>query len=50
MEGKIFAVIVPTEKKIKIKAGKRSEEDEKIYPGYVPGRHGRDRRQLVRGP
>lgn len=35
MEGKIFDVIVPTEKKIKIKAGKRVEEDEKIYPGYI---------------
>ncbi|OHA88671.1 MAG: transcription termination/antitermination protein NusG [Candidatus Zambryskibacteria bacterium RIFCSPHIGHO2_01_FULL_43_27] len=35
MEGKIFDVIVPTEKKIKIKAGKRVEEEEKIYPGYV---------------
>jgi transcriptional antiterminator NusG len=28
-------VIVPTEKKIKVKAGKRVEEEEKIYPGYV---------------
>ena len=35
MEDKIFAVIVPTEKKIKIKANKRVEEEEKIYPGYV---------------
>lgn len=35
MEGKIFDVIVPTEKKIKIKAGKRVEEEDKIYPGYV---------------
>jgi transcriptional antiterminator NusG len=35
MEDKIFNVIVPTEKKIKIKAGKRVEEEEKIYPGYV---------------
>lgn len=35
MEDKIFAVIVPTEKKIKIKGGKRVEEEEKIYPGYV---------------
>jgi transcriptional antiterminator NusG len=35
MEDRIFAVIVPTEKKIKIKAGKRVEEEEKIYPGYV---------------
>ena len=35
MEDKIFEIIVPTEKKIKIKAGKRVEEEEKIYPGYV---------------
>ena len=35
MEDKIFAVVVPTEKKIKIKGGKRIEEEEKIYPGYV---------------
>jgi len=35
MQDKIFNVIVPTEKKIKIKAGKRVEEEEKIYPGYV---------------
>lgn len=35
MQDKIFAVIVPTEKKIKIKAGKRVEVEEKIYPGYV---------------
>jgi transcription termination/antitermination protein NusG len=35
MENKIFNVIVPTEKKFKIKAGKRVEEEEKIYPGYI---------------
>jgi len=35
MENKIFAVVVPTEKKIKVKSGKRVEEEEKIYPGYV---------------
>ncbi|HEY4503614.1 MAG TPA: transcription termination/antitermination protein NusG [Candidatus Paceibacterota bacterium] len=35
MEDRIFNVLVPTEKKIKIKAGKRVEEEEKIYPGYV---------------
>lgn len=35
MEDKIFAVVVPTEKQIKIKGGKRAEEEEKIYPGYV---------------
>src|SRR3972149_139014 len=32
---KIFNVIVPTEKKFKIKGGKRAEVEEKIYPGYV---------------
>jgi len=35
MEDKIFDVLVPIEKKIKIKGGKRVEEEEKIYPGYV---------------
>lgn len=35
MEGKIFNVIVPTEKKIKVKGNKRVEEEEKIYPGYI---------------
>lgn len=35
MEDKIFSVIVPTEKKIKIKGNKRVEEQEKIYPGYI---------------
>jgi transcriptional antiterminator NusG len=35
MNEKIFNVIVPIEKKIKIKAGKRVEVEEKIYPGYV---------------
>ena len=35
MHDKIFAVVVPTEKRIKIKAGKRIEVEEKIYPGYV---------------
>ena len=35
MEDKIFDVIVPTEKKVKIKNGKRVEEEEKIYPGYI---------------
>ena len=35
MEDKIFNVIVPMEKKIKIKGNKRVEVEEKIYPGYV---------------
>ena len=35
MEDKIFNVLVPTEKKIKIKGGKRKIVEEKIYPGYI---------------
>lgn len=35
MEEKIFSVLVPKEKKIKIKNGKRQTVEEKIYPGYV---------------
>jgi transcriptional antiterminator NusG len=35
MQNKIFNVLVPTEKKIKVKSGKRVEEEEKIYPGYI---------------
>ncbi len=35
LEDKIFNVMVPTERIIKIKNGKRVEENVKIYPGYV---------------
>jgi len=35
MEDKIFNVLVPKEKKIKIKNSKRKVVEEKIYPGYV---------------
>jgi len=35
MEDKIFDVVVPKEKKIKMKGGKRAEVEEEIYPGYV---------------
>jgi len=35
MGDKIFDVLVPKEKKIKIKNGKRKIVEEKIYPGYV---------------
>jgi transcriptional antiterminator NusG len=35
MEEKIFNVIVPKEKKIKVKNGKRKVVEEKIFPGYV---------------
>jgi transcriptional antiterminator NusG len=35
MEDYIFNVIVPKEKKIKVKNGKRVTVEERIYPGYV---------------
>lgn len=35
MQDKIFDAIVPKEKKIKIKDGKRTTFEEKIFPGYV---------------
>jgi transcription termination/antitermination protein NusG len=35
MQDKIFDAIVPKEKKIKIKDGKRATVEEKIFPGYV---------------
>ena len=35
MEDKIFNVLVPKEKKIKIKDGKRKVVEERVYPGYV---------------
>ena len=35
MENKIFNILIPIEKKIKIKNGKRKVVEEKIFPGYV---------------
>lgn len=35
MQNKIFNVVVPTEKKIKVVGGKRQTVEEKIYPGYI---------------
>src|SRR6185369_9540059 len=35
MQEKIFDAIVPKEKKIKIKDGRRTTVEEKIFPGYV---------------
>jgi len=35
MEDKIFNVVIPVEKTVKVKGGKRVEVEEKIYPGYV---------------
>ncbi len=35
MEDKIFQVIVPREKKIRVKNGKRQTIEERLFPGYV---------------
>lgn len=35
MTDRIFEVVVPSEKKIRVKGGKRVEEEEKMFPGYV---------------
>jgi len=35
MGSHIFDVVVPTEKKIKVKGGKKVETNEKVFPGYV---------------
>mgnify|MGYP000928123453 FL=1 len=35
MQNNIFDVVVPTEKKIKIKNGRKTEVKEKTFPGYV---------------
>lgn len=35
MEDRVFKVLVPKEKKIKVKGGKRKTVEERIYPGYI---------------
>jgi len=35
MQSKIFNVVIPTEKKIKVTGGKRQVVEDKIYPGYI---------------
>ncbi|MBX9906700.1 transcription termination/antitermination protein NusG [Patescibacteria group bacterium] len=35
MQNQIFEVLVPVEKKIRVKGGKRIVEEERVYPGYV---------------
>lgn len=35
MGSKIFNIMIPTERKIKIKNGKRKVVEEKIFPGYI---------------
>lgn len=35
MQDKVFRVLVPKEKKVKVRGGKRITVEEKIFPGYV---------------
>ncbi len=35
MQDKVFQVLVPKEKKVKVRSGKRVEVEEKLFPGYV---------------
>lgn len=35
MQDQIFDVVVPTEKKVKVKGGRKIEVKEKVFPGYV---------------
>lgn len=35
LENKIFDILVPTQDKIEIKAGKKAQVKEKIFPGYI---------------
>ena len=35
LEDKIFEIIIPTEKQVRLKGGKRTEKEERIYPGYI---------------
>ena len=35
LEEKIFEVLIPTEKRVRIKGGRRTGKEERIYPGYI---------------
>ena len=35
LQDKIFEIIIPTEKQLRIKGGRRTEKEERIYPGYI---------------
>jgi len=35
LKGKVFEILVPTEKESRVRAGKKSEIDRKVFPGYV---------------
>ncbi len=35
LKGKVFDILVPTEKESRVRQGKKSEIDRKVFPGYV---------------
>ncbi|BDI33258.1 transcription termination/antitermination protein NusG [Capsulimonas corticalis] len=35
LKGKVYEILVPTEKETRVRAGKKSEIDRKVFPGYV---------------
>ena len=35
LEDRIFEVLIPIEKQVRIKGGKRVEKEERIFPGYI---------------
>lgn len=35
LKNKIFTILMPTEKESRVRAGKKSEIDRKVFPGYV---------------
>ena len=35
LQDQIFEIIIPTEKQVRIKGGKRVEKEERIYPGHI---------------
>ena len=35
LKDKVFQILVPTEKESRVRAGKKSEIDRKVFPGYV---------------
>ena len=35
LEDRIFEVLIPTEKQVRIRGGRRTEKEERIYPGYI---------------
>ena len=35
LQDRIFEIVIPTEKRVHIKGGKRVEKEDRIYPGYI---------------